>query len=78
MGLIRWNPTRPDNATLSVGGIVYACPFEPLIEKLRAFGGRLITLHALADLVKFPPPKVIEADRYNLLGVAPSEYVQQI
>jgi len=33
VGLIRWNPTRPDNPALSIGGTVYACPIQAIVDR---------------------------------------------
>ena len=33
IGLIRWNPIRPDNPTLSVGGTLFACPVHAVVER---------------------------------------------
>jgi Tfp pilus assembly protein PilF len=79
IGLIRWNPTKPDDEeALAVGGMVHACPVKPLAERLSAYGARWIARRAVADLVlQYPFPKVSEADCYKLLGVWRSEYVDQ-
>jgi hypothetical protein len=33
IGLLRWNPTRPDNPALSLGGTLFACPLGAVIER---------------------------------------------
>ena len=46
IGLIRWNPTRPNDPTLSLGGTLFACPMEAIADRkpeLRAGFVRVIT-----------------------------------
>ncbi len=74
IGLIRWNPESPDDNRISDGGHVYASPVRDIVERWPEFRPYTISRSLLAKFVKYPLPTVSEADCYDLLGVARSEY----
>jgi hypothetical protein len=52
LGLIRWNPTRPDDPALSAGGTLFACPLSALVERRPELRALLLPVHE-------PPPRAV-------------------